>query len=286
MGNRQCQHEGVGVHCRAGKCQLPCQRDRNHEDVDQQQIQRKHPYGPAQMALVAVFDNSDLELPRQHHHCQCRQQGQREPVPVSPGRGHGHGLHDARCGRLVEHIDKPVVQHEGREHAHAQEGDQFHDRLERNRRHHTLVAFAGIEMAGPEQDGECSKGQRNIQRGILQDRNRGHHARIIDQRVALHDRDALRDRFELQCDIGHDAENCNDSHDAAEHLAFAIPRGDEIRDRGDALRLADPDHLQQQGAPQRCNQRGTKIDRQKPDPTRSCAPDTAVVGPGGAVDSE
>jgi hypothetical protein len=47
-----------------------------HEQVDQQQVQRKLPDGAPQVALVDVLDHHHLELPRQEDHAEHAQQRQ------------------------------------------------------------------------------------------------------------------------------------------------------------------------------------------------------------------
>src|SRR5262249_8158648 len=61
---------------------------------------------------------------------------------------------------------------------------------------------------------------------------------------------------------------------------------DEIRDRGDAVCLADPDHLQHHVPPQRRHQRRAEVNRQEPDAARRGAGDAAVERPRSAIDGE
>jgi hypothetical protein len=68
--------------CARPEVQQAAQRDGQHEQVDQQQVGRKHPGGAAQVALVDVLDHHHLELARQEDHRQHRQQRQREPLRV------------------------------------------------------------------------------------------------------------------------------------------------------------------------------------------------------------
>ena len=107
-----------------------------------------------------------------------------------------------------------------------------------------------------------------------------------DLGVLQDDREAVRDRLQLQRDVGHDADHRDDRDQAAEQLALAVARGDEVGDRGDAVRLADADDLAQHVPPQRRHQRRAEVDRQEADAARRRAPDAAVERPGGAVDRE
>jgi hypothetical protein len=64
-----------------------------------------------------------------------------------------------------------------------------------------------------------------------------------------------------------------------EGVTLAVAGGDEVGDRGDAVRLADADDLEHQKPPQRGHQRGAQIDRQEADAARGGAPDAAVERP-------
>ena len=57
----------------------PGKRDRQHEDIDRQQVEREQPDRLVEMPFVDVFDDRDLELARQEHDGEHRQEGERGP---------------------------------------------------------------------------------------------------------------------------------------------------------------------------------------------------------------
>ena len=75
-------------------------------------------------------------------------------------------------------------------------------------------------------------------------------------------------------------------HEPAELKALAVPRGDEIRDRGGAVDLADTDDLADHEPGQDEGERRAEIDRQEIDARRRGPADGAVERPGGAVDRD
>ena len=50
--------------------------------------------------------------------------------------------------------------------ADREEGEQLHQRLEGDRRHHALVALGGVEVARAEQDGERGEHHRDVERVV------------------------------------------------------------------------------------------------------------------------
>ena len=235
------------------------------------------------MALVDVFDDRDLELARQQDDRQHRQHRQRRPGGVVAG---GAALHQQRVelghrGGFGKHIGEAVEHAVSHEHADGNKGDQFDDGLKGDDCDQTLVAFGGVEVAGAKQDGECRQQHRNVEGVVLEKGQRGGGGHGI--RVLQHGRKTRRDRFQLQCDIGHDAEHGDDGDQTAQHMAFAVTRSDEVGDGGDAVCLADADHFQQHVPPQCGHQRRSEIDRQKADAAGRGAADTAVERPRRAV---
>ena len=51
-----------------------CERDRDDEQVDGDQVQREQPPRPADFQLTGVFHHADVELPRQQHDGEEREQ--------------------------------------------------------------------------------------------------------------------------------------------------------------------------------------------------------------------
>jgi hypothetical protein len=216
-----------------------------HEEVDQEQVEREHPDRAAQVLLVDVFHHRDLELARQQERSNsmeaacpsCRRR------PVSGRRRRQSGAQLGHRGGAREEVAEAVVQSPRRdEDADGEEGDQLDHRLEGDRRHHALVALGGIEVAGAEQDGEGGEDHRDVERAVLPQRHRPGSRRHHDLRVLAQDGEAVGDRLQLQRDVGHHADHRDHRDQAAEQLALAVARGDEVGDRGDAVGLGDPDH--------------------------------------------
>ena len=122
---------------------------------------------------------------------------------------------------------------------------------------------------------------RTKQRGVRAAGTRDRPGRRADQRG-----DAGRHRLELERDVGNRAQDRHDGDQPRQDGALAVARGDEVRDRGDALRLGDAQHLLHQEPEQQGRQGRPEIDRQEVEPLARGQPDAAVEGPGGAVDAE
>jgi hypothetical protein len=129
--------------------QQAAQRNGQHEQVDEQQVERKHPDRAAQVALVDVLHHHHLELARQEHHRQHGQQHQPEPLRARqscpPCSRRSSCCRSARL-RAGEQVAQAVEQAPGDEDADRQEGHQLDHRLERDGRHHALVALGGVEV--------------------------------------------------------------------------------------------------------------------------------------------
>ena len=104
-GERQRQHEHVAVDAAHRERDQPCERDRNDEQVDGDQIEREQPARAAHLDLARALHHADMELPRQQHDREERQQ--RHHREVAPRRRVVHRrrlasmLSDARCSSSV-----------------------------------------------------------------------------------------------------------------------------------------------------------------------------------------
>ena len=65
---RQRQHVHVAVDRAARERQQAGDRDRQHEQVDQHQVEREQPGGAPDFRLVVVFDHRHVKLARQQQH--------------------------------------------------------------------------------------------------------------------------------------------------------------------------------------------------------------------------
>ena len=82
MRHRQSQNEGIGIDP-SREMQQSAQRDRHHEQVDQEKIQREHPNCSANMAGIDVLHYGNLELARQQQRSKECQRSQRHPAAIT-----------------------------------------------------------------------------------------------------------------------------------------------------------------------------------------------------------
>ena len=90
LRDRQRQDERVGIHAAGRKVQQSAERDRHHEDVDRQEIQREEPDRFRDVALVHVLHDGHLKLPRQEHDREHRKKHERRPGRVVAARAAEH----------------------------------------------------------------------------------------------------------------------------------------------------------------------------------------------------
>jgi len=277
--DRQRQHIHVAVGGAERKGDQAGQRDRDHEQVDGDQIERKQPARAADFGVAGVLDDADVKLPRQHHDRAERQQ--RGDEEIADRRHVVDGAH--RLRRLHRAFDQLL----GREHPKSDEragGDerhQFHDRFGGDRQHQAMLMLGGVGVTGPEQHRE----RRHRQ---------GHHqCDVADQRNLREGIVLAQDGFErpshgleLQRDIGHRADDRDQRDGGGDRLALAIARANEIGDRGDVLRLREPDHAAQQRRAEPDHQDRAGIDREEIDTGAGGGADRAKERPGGAIDRE
>ena len=268
--------------------QQAAKRDRQHEQVDQQQVQRKHPGGTFEVRFIDVLDHHHLELTRQEHHRQHCQQRQREPLLVGELltrllRQREQRLQFGRGPRAREDVGRPVEQAPGHEGAHRDEGDELDDRLERDRGHHAFVFFGAVQVARAEHHREAGQCQREVEGAVAPPGQRCGQRRAQrrgEQRVAA------GHRLQLQRNVGHDTDHGDQRHRAGQQPALAVAAADEVGDGGDAVRAGDADHLANHQPGQHHRQRRAEVDRQEPDPAAGSAAHAAEVRPGGAVDRQ
>ena len=220
-----------------------------------------------------------MELARQQHDGEERQQRHREEVA-------------AEC-RLFEAADRfggchhPLDQIAGRkhpegdEHAGSKERHQLDDRLGGDRQHQAVLMFGGAGLARAEQHREHRHRHRDRQRHVVDQRDRGNHLILAQNGLQRG-----RHRFQLQCDVGHRADQRDQRDGGGDRLALAITRRDEIGDRGDVLRLGERDHPAQQRRAERQHHQRADIDRQEIIARAGRRADRAEKRPGGAIDRQ
>ena len=281
---RQRQHEGFRIGAALAEVQQPAERDRQHEQVDQQQVQREGPTGAPDMPLVDVLDHHDLELAWQEDHRKHRQQRQCEPLPAGEAALAAQAeqrLQIDAQGGAREDLARAVEEAPADEHADRHEGQQLDHRLQRDGGHHALVPLAGVEVAGAEGDREAGQCQRDVQRAVVPPGPAG----MRRAGAGSEQRVAAGDGLQLQCDVRQDADQRDHRHQRRQRPALAIAAGDEVGDRRDAVLARDADHLAQHRPSQQHRQRRPQVDRQEPQARRRGAADAAEVGPRRAVNT-
>ncbi len=220
-----------------------------------------------------------MKLPRQQHDGAERQQHHGEEIAE---RGHiidrAHRLR--RLHRALEQLDR--IEHpEGHERAGGEKRHQLDDRFGRDREHQSVLMFGGVGLAGAEQNRERRHRQRHHQRDIADDRNP--REGLVFAQDGFQRR---RHRLELQCDVGHRADDRDQGDRRGNRLALAVTGADEIGDRGDVLRFGELDDPAQDRGAARDHQHRADIDREKIDAAAGRKSDRAVIGPGRAVDRQ
>ena len=163
MNHWQAEHERIGIDGITGKALQTCNRDRNHQQREQQHVGRKQPARQPQVGGPLIFDERDLELARQAQDRSRRQQGL-SPEAGRPMLGREQ-VSIRRIGRdRTEQTGRPAEQPEQGPQTYGSEGQQFDQRLEGHRQHHAAVVLAGLQSAHPEQDRERTQCQCQKQR--------------------------------------------------------------------------------------------------------------------------
>ena len=132
LGHRQGQHERVGVHAPLREVEQAAERDRQHEDVDQQEIEREEPDRLFDVALVDVLDHEHLELSGQDENRQHGEHGERDPARVAGARIDGEQPGQiARSGGVREQVAEPLIDAESDEHSYREERQELDHRTRR-----------------------------------------------------------------------------------------------------------------------------------------------------------
>jgi hypothetical protein len=287
MGDGKRQHEGVGIDS-AREVNGPAESDGQHEEVDRQQIQREKPDGFLQMVLVDVFHDDDLKLPGQTNHGQHRQDNFEAPAEISPGGAldDKEVLQSGQFRSFRKQMAESLEYAVGHKNACRKKRYEFDERFKRDGGHHPFVPLGGVQVAGAEEDRKKGQQQGHVERRVVNYGNIREITRHDDERVLVDDEIAHRNGFELERDVGNDAQHGDNRHQACDGGAFAVARGDKIGDGGDAVGFADADDLADHQHPQGKHQGRPDIGRQEPGAAGCRPPHAAVEGPGGAIDRQ
>jgi hypothetical protein len=213
-GQRQGQHEHVGV----GACRHRGQaeeRDGQCEEAHQQEVAGEGPAGGAEVVLVGVLDDRDLELARQ-----AEDRGGREHVHGDPAVVEGADRVDVEARFLGARKDGfEATADIDDEDAGGDQRGELDDGLERNGRDDAEVLLLGIDVAGAEEDGEerHSSGDGEREANLVDATN----AAAADTRDGV---DRGRHRLQLQRDIGRDADDRDNCDQHRQPARFAETR--------------------------------------------------------------
>ena len=280
-GQRQRQHEHVAVDAAWRKIQQTSHRDRQHEYVDQHEIDREQPGGAADFGLAVVFDHGDVELPRQQHD---REQGERchraeHGKPRSAGQ-HRRRPRFAECAG--EQRKRTGKHHEGDKDADGEECHELDDRFGGDRQHQPVLMFGGVGVARAEQHRKRRHEQRDEQRAVAE-----HRRQPAARSRRGHDRaDRRGHRLELQRDVRNHADDGDQRHRRCHGRALAVARRNQIGDRGDILTLGEPYDAQQQRIAKPDHDHRADIDGEEIVAGARGEPDRAEERPRGAVDRQ
>ncbi len=255
-------------------------RDRDHEQVDQHQVDRKQPRGAADFGFASVLHHRHMELARQQHdrHGGEQRHGD-ERAPHRLARQHGRGVR--RLHRLGEQRHRAVEHHEGDDDADRHEGDELDDGLGRDREDQPVLMLGRVDVARAEQHRERRHRHRDEQRDVAEHRLRdaGGHVEMRQDRA-----ERGRHGLELERDVGDRSDDRDQRDRRGDRLMLAVARRDEVRDRGDVLRLGDPHDVQDERRGEPDHQHRADIDGEEVVARPRGKPDRAEERPGGAVD--
>ena len=277
--HRQGQHEHIAVDEAERERHQSREGDRDHEQIDGDQVKRKQPSGAGDFSRIGVLDNADVKLARQKHDGQERQQHHGQEV--ADRWRIAHRPHRLRCLHgLFDQFHRPEHP-EGHEGAGGQEGDELDDRLGRDREHQAVLVFGGVGLSRPEQHGERRHRQRHDQCNVADD------GQIGDGVVFAHDGfEGRADGLELQRDVRHRSDDGDDCDGGGHRLAFAVARRDKVGDRSDVLGLGELDYPAQQRRAERDEDDGSDVDREKVDAVSGGESNRAEERPGRAVNRQ
>ena len=276
---RQGQHEGVGIVGALGQGEQAGRGNGDHEQVDQNQVDREQPGGAADLLLRVVLDHGHMELPRQQD--DAHEAEERHGYPEDPVEALRKDALD--LGALLRALEQPAdaAKHgEDDEEANRQEGRELDQRLGGNGNDQALLVLGGVDMAGAEQDRERRHRQGDDEGGV------GRQIELLQRARAEQRVDREGHRLQLQRDVGQGAGNGDDGDGGGDGLTLAVAGSKEVGDRGDVLALGQPHDAQQEAPAESKKQDRTEVDGEEVVALGGGEPDAAEERPGGAVDRE
>ena len=186
-------------------------------------------------------------------------------------------------GRLLPEIGRSVEHRPDDENAEGPEGDQLDHGFHRDGENQAVLVFGGIGVACTEDHGKTGENEGDDQRQV--DEIEIACADAVGRGIH-HGRNRTRHRFQLEGDIGDDADEIDHRDQHADDGILAVARRDEIGPGGDLLRLGELDDPSQDRHAQRIHQDRPDIDRHEFEAVLRTQPDPAEIGPGRAVDRQ
>jgi len=276
-GDRKRQHIHVAVGRAERESDKARNRDGDHEQVDDDEIEREQPAGAAHFRLGRILHHADMELARQQHDREKRQQ--RHCDKIADRRRGFDGAHGLRRFHRAFPQLRRAEHHEGDEHACSDEGHQLDQRFRRYCQHQAVLVLGGVGLARAEQHREGGEGDGDDEGDVADIGNAGNVLILIEDRLQRR-----CDGFQLQRDVRHRADDGDGGGGGRDGLALAVAGGDEVGDRGDVLRFRQLDDAHQQRRAERDHQDRADIDREEFDAGACREADRAEERPGRTVD--
>jgi hypothetical protein len=279
---RKRQDRHVAIDLAFGEGAQSRERQRDDEDVDEHEIERKEPGNPPHVLDGAVLDHHHVELARQKERGDAGQERERE---VCADAGRLPEKHEIRAAFGDPRQDRVhAAEHpEGDVDPDHQEGDELHDRLERDGQHEPVLVLGGVRVAGAERNCEACEHHGHDKRQIAEERHRA-----SERGVGGREKDAegRGDGFELQGDVGDRAHDGDQAHDGGDALAFAVAGSHEVGDRGDVLRLGDAHDARHQRLAEADDEDRPDIDGEEVEAGAAGEADGPEERPRGAIDRQ
>ena len=263
LGKRKRQNEQIRIDAARSQSALAGQCNRKKRNGHQQHVQGKQPTCGFQIASITGFDETDMELMRQRDHGKSTKQHQR-------GKSIGTATADRLRYRRTQVEIQPDIQAE-REH-----GTELQQGLDRHRQHQAPVAFADRCTPRSEQHGKCGHHQRNVKRAVAP--SLGRILVIAAQHAITHG-----DRFELQGNVGNDADHGNGGDCRRQGGIPSESAGNQIGNRCGVIVLRQLVQFAHKGEGKNIEQHAADKGRRNRPTGTQCLGDRAVKRPGRAV---
>ena len=261
----------------SGNTRRPGEGDGQHEQVDEEQVERERPRDRVDVALARILDDEHVELARQEHD---RGHGDHEHGRPPRVGGRLRAVEDEQARPVRAGRDPPEEVAEAAEEpprdvgADEQEGEELHHGLHGDGGHEPRLLLGEVEVPRAEEDAEQGEGDGDEERRVEDVQHRA---------LARDHLEGRRDGLELERDVRNHPAHHEDGDERAERRRLAVAARDEVGDRGDALVLGHPHQLPQEHGPEQRDTGGPEVDRQELEAAIGGEPHAAVERPRRAI---